>query len=54
MTLKPKQISEHGTAARYRLHIKRKEEPCNPCREAWAEYHRDYRIRKQPRNDWRR
>lgn len=37
---------EHGTAAAYRRHRYRDEEPCSECREAWAAYNRDrYRAR---------
>jgi hypothetical protein len=37
----------HGTLAAYRRHQRAGEPPCDPCRAANAEYHRErYRARK--------
>lgn len=33
-----------GTRAGYNAHKRRDEKPCDPCREAWNAYMRDYRA----------
>ena len=41
--------AECGTASAYRRHVRKQEEPCQPCRDAWAQYHRDMRIIRRNR-----
>lgn len=36
-----------GTHAAYRRHLKAGEEPCRPCKDANAEYHRNRRLRRK-------
>lgn len=38
-------MSEHGTYARWNVHRRRGEEPCAACKQAQAQYVRDWRAR---------
>jgi len=42
----PRELKPHGTPGRYQRHIKAGEEACDACREARAQYTRDYRAGK--------
>jgi len=42
----PRELQPHGTPGRYQRHIKAGEEACDACREALANYKRDYRAGK--------
>ena len=33
-------MAECGTTAAYQAHKRKQEEPCQPCKDAWAEYYR--------------
>jgi hypothetical protein len=37
-------MSACGTTNGYHAHKRRDEKPCDPCREAWNAYQRDYRT----------
>ena len=39
-------IVAHGTLTGYHYHRKRKQTPCDDCRDAWAAYCRQWRKRK--------
>lgn len=39
-----RQVKPHGTRAAYQRHLRAGEPPCQACREACAEYTRDYRA----------
>lgn len=41
-------VQRHGTYARYQQHNRQGETPCDACREAAAQYARDYRARAMP------
>ncbi len=41
----PRELQPCGTPAAYQRHYKRGEEPCGACREAKADYQREYRTR---------
>lgn len=41
------QTQPHGTAAGYRRHLYQHEQPCDSCRAAWSEYHRQRRAQKK-------
>lgn len=36
-----------GTVAAYKRHLRNGEEPCTPCKSAWAEWQRDYYAKRK-------
>ena len=48
----PRPLAPHGTVAAYKRHLKLREEPCEPCREAKRAARRgEYEASKAPRAD---
>lgn len=40
--------SVHGTITAYQRHLKRRDDPCRECRDAWAAYQADYKAKHPP------
>jgi hypothetical protein len=36
----PAPSAPHGSVSAYKRHLRHGEAPCEPCRKAWATYHR--------------
>ena len=44
--MRPEDYVPCGTTTAYRRHVRWKMEPCDECKAAWREYHREYRKRR--------